>query len=56
MGTRPTFYLVPVSQVLSDAVTAGPTKVRRCVTVAGYLLDITVVQRRRGWFSDVSLH
>ena len=34
MGTRPTIYLVPVSQVLSDAVTAGPTKVRRCVTVA----------------------
>jgi hypothetical protein len=39
-GTRPTFYLVPVSQALSDAVTTGqyppvPTEVQKCVTVIG---------------------
>jgi hypothetical protein len=41
VGTRPTFYLVPVSRALSDAVTTGryppaPTEVWKCVTVAGH--------------------
>ena len=41
VGTRPTFYLVPVNQALSDAVTTGqyppaPTEVKKCVTVAGH--------------------
>jgi len=41
VGTRPTFYLVPVTQALSDAVTTGqyptmPTEVRKCVVVAGH--------------------
>ena len=40
-GTRPTFYLVPVTQELSDAVITGQwpkveTRVRKCVTVAGH--------------------
>ena len=41
VGTRPTFYLVPVNRALSDAVTATgeyppvpPTEVWKCVTVA----------------------
>ena len=41
VGTRPTFYLVPVNQALSDAVTTGRyppmlTEVFKCVTVAGH--------------------
>ena len=41
VGTRPTFYLVPVNRALSDAVTTGqyppaPTEVKKCVTVAGH--------------------
>jgi hypothetical protein len=41
VGTRPTFYLVPVTRELSDAVTTGQwpeveTKVLKCVTVAGH--------------------
>jgi hypothetical protein len=40
-GTRPTFYLVPVTQELSDAVITGQwpkveTKVLKCVTVSGH--------------------
>ena len=40
VGTRPTFYLVPVTEDLSDAVSTGQwpsveTKVLKCVTVAG---------------------
>ena len=40
-GTRPTFYLVPVTQELSDAVITGQwpkveTRVRKCITVAGH--------------------
>ena len=40
VGMRPTFYLVPVSRALSNAVRTGQyshvrTEVRRCVTVAG---------------------
>jgi hypothetical protein len=40
-GTRPTFYLVPVTQELSDAVITGQwpdveTKVVKCVTLAGH--------------------
>lgn len=40
VGTRPTFYLVPVTRELSGAVTTGQwpeveTKVLKCVTVAG---------------------
>ena len=40
VGTRPTFYLVPVTRELSDAVTTGQwpeveTEVLKCVTVAG---------------------
>jgi len=43
VGTRPTFYLVPVNRALSDAVTTGQfpdanaaTVVLKCVTVAGH--------------------
>lgn len=41
VGTRPTFYLVPVNRALSEAVTTGQypprsTVVRKCVTVAGH--------------------
>jgi hypothetical protein len=41
VGTHPTFYLVPVSRGLSDAVAIGqyppaPTEVWKCVTVAGH--------------------
>ena len=41
VGTHPTFYLVPVTRALSDAITTGqyppaPTEVWKCVTVAGY--------------------
>jgi hypothetical protein len=41
VGTRPTFYLVPVTQALSIAVVTGQypetlTKVVKCVTVGGY--------------------
>jgi hypothetical protein len=41
VGTRPTFYLVPVNRALSDAVATGqyppePTEVRKCVTIAGH--------------------
>jgi hypothetical protein len=41
IGTRPIFYLVPVTKALSDAVVTGqwapvPTKVLKCVTVAGH--------------------
>ncbi|KAH9970010.1 hypothetical protein BGW80DRAFT_1562443 [Lactifluus volemus] len=40
VGTRPTFYLVPVSRALSTAVETGqypetPTKVTNCVTILG---------------------
>ncbi|TFK35027.1 hypothetical protein BDQ12DRAFT_655917 [Crucibulum laeve] len=40
-GTRPTFYLVPVTEELSNAVISGKypgnqTKVLKCVTVAGH--------------------
>jgi hypothetical protein len=40
IGTRPTFYLVPVTQALSTAVVTGqypetPTKVFKCVTTSG---------------------
>ncbi|KAG0706909.1 hypothetical protein DFH29DRAFT_797497, partial [Suillus ampliporus] len=41
VGTRPTFYLVPVTQALSVAVVTGqypevPTKVMKCVTFLWY--------------------
>ncbi|KIM79727.1 hypothetical protein PILCRDRAFT_823276 [Piloderma croceum F 1598] len=41
IGTRPIFYLVPVTKALSDAVITGqwapvPTRVLKCVTVAGH--------------------
>jgi hypothetical protein len=41
IGTRPTFYLVPVTKALSDAVITGQwpavkTEVAKCVTVAGH--------------------
>jgi len=41
IGTRPTFYLVPVTKELSDAVITGQwpkaaTEVVKCVTVAGH--------------------
>ena len=41
IGTRPTFYLVPVTEELSDAVITGQwpevgTQVVKCVTVAGH--------------------
>ena len=41
VGTRPTFYLVPVTQALSDAVVTGqypetPTTVVKCVTYLGH--------------------
>ncbi|KAG1751461.1 uncharacterized protein EDB91DRAFT_1298392 [Suillus paluster] len=41
VGTRPTFYLVPVTQALSVAVVTGqypevPTKVVKCVTFLGH--------------------
>jgi len=41
VGTRPTFYLVPVTRELSDAVTTGqyptaPTEVWKCMTVVGH--------------------
>ncbi|KIL54660.1 hypothetical protein M378DRAFT_1045391 [Amanita muscaria Koide BX008] len=41
VGTRPTFYLVPVTQALSNAIVTGqypetPTKVVKCVTFLGH--------------------
>jgi hypothetical protein len=53
-GTRPTFYLVPVTQELSTAVIGGlypatETKVLKCVTVAAHTRRVSVGMEDTGY-------